>query len=146
MLPAPLRGDAADLPQLVGYDKAALEAYRAETKAHEAVEELRLGYVAFTRAARQLSVTSYLWSTRATPFGPSRYQEVVRDALIAWGEPEPVWLVKPDRGDPNPYDAIDPFRPWPRDDRSVEALARLEAAALVGSIDPGSVDGELDIA
>src|SRR5690348_14824845 len=51
VLPAPLRGDAADLPQLAGYDKAALEAYRSDTRAHEAIEELRLGYVAFTRAA-----------------------------------------------------------------------------------------------
>ena len=75
VLPAPLRGDAADLPQLRGYDKAALDAYRADTRAHDATEELRLGYVAFTRAAHRLSVTSYFWSPRATPFGPSAYQE-----------------------------------------------------------------------
>ena len=43
-----------------GWDKAALDAYRADTRAHDAEEELRLGYVAFTRAAHQLSVTSYL--------------------------------------------------------------------------------------
>ena len=67
ILPAPLRGDAHDLPQLAGHDKAALDAYRADTRAHDAEEELRLGYVAFTRAAHRLSVTSYLWSPRATP-------------------------------------------------------------------------------
>ena len=71
VLPAPLRGDARDLPQLTGYDKAALDAYRADTRAHDQEEELRLGYVAFTRAAHRLSVTSYLWSPRTTPFGPS---------------------------------------------------------------------------
>ena len=78
VLPAPLRGDADDLPQLRGYDKAALETYREDTKKHEKQEELRLGYVAFTRAAHRLSVTSYCWSPRLTPFGPSAYQELVR--------------------------------------------------------------------
>ena len=109
ILPAPLRGDAHDLPQLEGHDKAALDAYRAATRDHDAEEELRLGYVAFTRAAHHLSVSSYLWSPRATPFGPSAYQRVVRDQLEAWGEPV-TWLDKPQRGDPNPYDAVDPAR------------------------------------
>ncbi|MFC6342733.1 ATP-dependent helicase, partial [Nocardioides hankookensis] len=111
ILPAPLRGDARDLPQLQGWDKAALDAYRQDTRAHDAEEELRLGYVAFTRAAHHLSVTSYLWSTRATPFGPSAYQATVRDQLEAWGEPTDGWLDKPVKGDPNPYDAVDPSRP-----------------------------------
>ena len=48
VLPAPLRGDAADQPQLHGHDKAALDAYRVATRAHDAEEELRLGYVALT--------------------------------------------------------------------------------------------------
>ena len=48
--------------------------YRADTRAHEAREELRLGYVAVTRAAHRLSVTSFCWSPRPTPFGPSAYQ------------------------------------------------------------------------
>ena len=76
VIPAPLRGDAGDLPQLAGWDKAALEAYRAATRAHDAEEELRLGYVAITRAAHRLSVTSFCWSERPTPFGPSDYQRV----------------------------------------------------------------------
>ena len=59
-----------DLPQLDGHDKAALDRYRADTRAHDRTEELRLGYVAFTRAAHRLGVTSYCWSARTTPFGP----------------------------------------------------------------------------
>ena len=35
VLPAPLRGDAADQPQLNGWDKAALDAYRADTREHD---------------------------------------------------------------------------------------------------------------
>ncbi|GAA1764481.1 ATP-dependent DNA helicase AdnB [Nocardioides hankookensis] len=145
ILPAPLRGDARDLPQLQGWDKAALDAYRQDTRAHDAEEELRLGYVAFTRAAHHLSVTSYLWSTRATPFGPSAYQATVRDQLEAWGEPTDGWLDKPVKGDPNPYDAVDPSRPWPPTGVGREAALRIEAAGRVRSVDVASVDHGLDM-
>src|SRR4029079_8308846 len=102
VLPAPLRGDADDLPQLHGHDKKALDDYRAATRAHDATEELRLGYVAFTRAAHLLSVTSYCWGPRTTSHGPSHYQGVVRDRLAEWGEPAPAWLDKPTKGTTNP--------------------------------------------
>ncbi|WP_298520673.1 ATP-dependent DNA helicase [uncultured Nocardioides sp.] len=145
VLPAPLRGDARDLPQLAGYDKAALDAFRAAQKAHDRTEELRLGYVAFTRAAHRLTVTSYLWSTRATAFGPSEYQSTIRDLLGEWGEPEPEWRDKPERGDPNPYDGEDPSRPWPPTGPGAEPRRRLEAAALVRFADPGAEDDGLDM-
>ncbi|ABL81023.1 MULTISPECIES: ATP-dependent DNA helicase [unclassified Nocardioides] len=144
ILPAPLRGDAGDLPQLAGHDKAALDAYRAATRDHDAEEELRLGYVAFTRAARRLSVTSYLWSPRATPFGPSAYQQVVRDQLHDWAEP-PTWLARPEKGDPNPYDAVDPSRPWPATGTGREAALRIEAARRVREVDAAAVDAGLDM-
>ena len=96
-----------------GHDKAALDAYRAATKAHDAEEELRLGYVAYTRAAHHLSVTSYVWGQRSTPFGPSDYQRVVREQLEEWGQPVERWLEKPQGKAPNPNDDVDPSRPWP---------------------------------
>ncbi|MEZ0579161.1 UvrD-helicase domain-containing protein [Nocardioides sp. MH1] len=145
VLPAPLRGDAADLPQLEGYDKAALDDYRRRANEHEAAEELRLGYVAFTRAAHRLSVTSYLWGARKTPFGPSAYQEVVRDLLDAWGEPPEEWLAKPEKGAPHPYADDDPSVPWPVDGRGEEARLRLAAADLVRGSDPTAPDPELDL-
>ncbi len=146
VLPAPLRGDARDLPQLAGHDKAALDAYRADTRAHDQEEELRLGYVAFTRAAHRLSVTSYLWSARATPFGPSAYQAVVRDQLEAWGEPVgDAWLDKPVKGDPNPYDAVDPSRPWPEPGPGREAALRIAAARVVAEADASAPDEGLDM-
>ncbi len=145
VLPAPLRGDADDLPQLRGFDKAALDGYRADTKEHEATEELRLGYVAFTRAAHRLSVTSFCWSPRATPFGPSAYQVEVRDQLEEWGEPVEQWLDAPAKGDPNPYAAEDPSRPWPPTGTSAEALRRRDAAALVRASDPAAPDDDLDM-
>jgi DNA helicase-2/ATP-dependent DNA helicase PcrA len=145
ILPAPLRGDAPDLPQLRGWDKAALDAYRADTRAHDAEEELRLGYVAFTRAAHHLSVTSYLWSPRTTAFGPSSYQETVRDQLVAWGEPVDGWLDKPQKGDPNPYAAVDPSRPWPPTGTGREAALRIEAARRVREADASAPDHGLDM-
>ncbi len=145
VLPAPLRGDAGDLPQLRGYDKGALEAYRADTKKHEATEELRLGYVAVTRAAHWLSVSSFCWSPRLTPFGPSDYQRQVRELLEEWGEPVEHWLDAPVKGDPNPYAAEDPSRPWPPTGTSAETQRRLEAAAMVIAADPLSEDDDLDV-
>ncbi len=145
VLPAPLRGDAVDLPQLAGHDKAALDAYRRDTRAHDAREELRLGYVAFTRAAHRLDVTSYCWGPRATPFGPSPFQQTVREVMGRWGEQPAVWHDKPAKGDPNPYAAVDPSRPWPLTGRGEEALRRLEAAERVAEADPDEPDDDLDL-
>ncbi|RYP87801.1 ATP-dependent helicase [Nocardioides guangzhouensis] len=145
ILPAALRGDAHDLPQLAGYNKAALDAYRADTRAHDAEEELRLGYVAFTRAAHRLAVSSYLWSPRATPFGPSSYQREVRDWLEEAGEPVEAWAEKPQKGDPNPYDAVDPSRPWPATGTGIEAALRIEAARRVAEVDADAPDAGLDM-
>jgi DNA helicase-2/ATP-dependent DNA helicase PcrA len=150
VLPAPLRGDAADLPQLAGYDKPALDAYRAAAKANDAEEELRLGYVAFTRAAHRLRVTSHLWTPRTTPLGPSPFQALTRDLLARWGvPPEPGvsggWLDKPERGSANPYAQVDPARPWPATGPGTEARLRREAAELVRRADPDAVDHDLDM-
>jgi DNA helicase-2/ATP-dependent DNA helicase PcrA len=145
VLPAPLRGDRADQPQLHGHDKAALDAYRAATREHDAEEELRLGYVAFTRAAHHLAVTSYLWAQRATPFGPSAYQRVVRGQLELWGAPVGAWLDRPTGKAPNPNDDVDPSRPWPVPGPGEEARRRLAAAELVRAADPTAPDDDLDL-
>ncbi|HWJ65814.1 MAG TPA: ATP-dependent DNA helicase [Nocardioides sp.] len=144
VLPAPLRGDAPDLPQLAGHDKAALDAYRAATRAHEAEEELRLGYVAFTRPEHDLWVTSFLWGTRKTPYGPSSFQVAIRELCERWEEPV-VWLDKPEKGAANPLDAEDPSRPWPVEGVGAETARRLEAAARVRAADPTAPDPELDL-
>jgi DNA helicase-2/ATP-dependent DNA helicase PcrA len=145
VLPAPLRGDAADQPQLLGWDKAALDDYRAATRLHDAEEELRLGYVAFTRAAHRLVVSSYCWSPRATAFGPSAFQQTVRDQLVSWGRPPQQWLDKPAKGEPNPYAGSDPSRPWPVSGPGTEAALRLEAARWVREAEPDGEDVDLDL-
>jgi DNA helicase-2/ATP-dependent DNA helicase PcrA len=131
-LPTPLRGDARDLPALPGHDAGAMKSFRDRTKQHEATEELRLGYVAFTRARHELVVSSYLWKEdRKTPLGPSPYQSVVRDLLVEWGEAPLAWRDKPARGTPNPLSATVRETPWPVTEQTAEALRRLDAAERV---------------
>ena len=88
-----------------GYDKAgARRATASDTRAHDATEELRLGYVAFTRAAPPArGVVVPLEPDAPTPLGPSPYQRRSSASCSAsWGEtPTPGW-TKPAKGDAQP--------------------------------------------
>jgi DNA helicase-2/ATP-dependent DNA helicase PcrA len=131
VLPTPLRGDVADLPSLRGFTAKDVDTLAVESRAHDAVEELRLGYVAFTRARHQLWVSSHVWRpNRQKPVGPSDFQRVVVTALRDWGEDADAWLEAPD-DEANPL--LDGRRAmaWPVDEQTAEALRRLEAAELV---------------
>jgi DNA helicase II / ATP-dependent DNA helicase PcrA len=144
VLPYPLRGDARDLPVLKGYSCDELKDFAAACKDHEMEEELRLGYVAFTRAKHVLAVSSYCWSpSRQKALGPSAYQQVVREKLAEWGEPWEPWLDKPGKDEPNPLRAEPDSRPWPVEAHTAEVARRAEAAALVrGAVAELRVAGE----
>ena len=132
VLPAPLRGDAPDVPQLRGYDKPAILALTEAARDHQAVEELRLGYVAYTRARHRLWVSSYQWSpTRQKPLEPSAYQLVVRRLLEDRGLSRDVWPEPPAEGATNPLHASVTSVPWPVTVRTAEHERRLVAAELV---------------
>jgi DNA helicase-2/ATP-dependent DNA helicase PcrA len=149
VLPALLRGDAADVPQLRGFDKAAIEELKEEAKAHQRLEELRLGYVAFTRAKHELWVSAYQWSpTRQKPLAPSPYLETVRETLADWGLEPDAWPAFPEDGTRNPLQADPPSSPWPTTVRTEEHERRLVSAALVREAMSGVADDvaeELDI-
>jgi DNA helicase-2/ATP-dependent DNA helicase PcrA len=70
---------------------------------------------------------------------------VVKEQLEEWGESVDDWLEKPAKGDPNPYDAVDPSRPWPEPGPGREASLRLEAARVVRETDPTAADDDLDV-
>jgi DNA helicase II / ATP-dependent DNA helicase PcrA len=145
LLPTPLRGDRRDLPALLGHDKSALEDFARVSKEHEQVEELRLGYVAFTRAKHALVVSSYLWNEgRKTPLGPSPFQEVVREQLAVWGEAPLAWSDKPPKDTPNPLQEVARQVPWPVTEQTAEALRRLDAAERVAAA-AGQPEPELDV-
>ena len=134
VLPSPLRGDERDLPALTGPTFDDLRKYADEVKGHEAQEELRLGYVAFTRARHLLVVSSYCWAAeRARPLGPSPYQQTVRTAMQAWGEQPELWQDKPPKGEPNPLRQRRVSRPWPVEAQRAEVARRQEAAQRVGA-------------
>jgi DNA helicase-2/ATP-dependent DNA helicase PcrA len=150
MLPSPLRGDARDLPALgPARDKGAFAAFGEATTAHEASEELRLGYVAFTRARHRLTVSSYVWNeSRKKPLGASPYQRTVRATMAGWGAQPLAWVETPEAGTPNPLHGVTHEYPWPVTEHTAEALRRIAAAELVAEVDlenDPADDPELDL-
>ncbi len=150
-IPGPLRGDARDLPELRGWTKDDLAAYKQEGRDHQATEELRLGYVAFTRPRHRLTVTSYVWGrTQKRPLGPSGFHVVARELverLADAGEaPQPgTWPAMPDKGTANPgTEVAGAGVPWPVTERTAEAERRrrlaAEVVAQLGARHPGSDD------
>lgn len=143
VMPSELRGDALDLPSLGGYTTADLKALREAAKAHEEIEQLRLGYVAFTRARHHLVVSSYLWrDSRQSALGPSPYQQIVAEVMATWGDVPELWREKPEDGTPNPLHAVRPVFDWPVSEHTVETERRLLAAARVreAMADHGGLD------
>ncbi len=143
VLPSPLRGDALDLPQLGERTRAGIEDFKQRSRDHEAVEELRLGYVAVTRARHLLSVSSHWRLFRGSPIGPSRYQQAVVEAMAERGQTPDPWTPEPEV---DALAALGPSpQPWPVTEHSAEALRRLAAAELVRDADPAADDDGLDL-
>ena len=80
------------------------------TPGHDAHEELRLGYVAVTRAAHRLEVTSYCWGPRARPSArrPSRTRPRGDGGV---GRGAAGLARQAGQGRPNPYAGVDPSGP-----------------------------------
>jgi DNA helicase-2/ATP-dependent DNA helicase PcrA len=106
VLPHALRGDRSSLPAEPAWTSAGLKAFEAAMKEHAATEELRLGYVAFTRPRAQLYASGHWWGpTQKRPRGPSEFLTALRefgeqrsDAAVEiehWAEP-------PAEGEENP--------------------------------------------
>ncbi len=132
VMPAALRGDARDLPQLAGHAPEDIAALAKAAKEHEALEELRLGYVAWTRARHQLSVSAWCWAPHLKAgLGPSAYLQRTRDAMAAWGGEPDAWLDQAPKGTTSPYAATSPDLPWPISHRTAEVDRRLAAAERV---------------
>ncbi|MFC9063939.1 ATP-dependent DNA helicase [Streptomyces harbinensis] len=131
-LPHPLRGDAATLPAISGWTAAAYKEYAGLLAGHLLHEELRLGYVAFTRPRRLLLGSGHWWGpSQKKKRGPSAFLEALRahcEADPAHGEVE-HWADAPDDEEENPALA-EPTeeRAWPLPLEPV-ALERRRAAA-----------------
>ncbi|RKN47106.1 ATP-dependent helicase [Streptomyces hoynatensis] len=131
-LPHPLRGDAATLPEVAEWTARAHKEYQAELGAHLALEELRLGYVTFTRPRTLLLGSGHWWGpSQKRPRGPSGFLDALRahcTASPANGEVE-AWADPPAEGEENPaLTAAEQDLAWPLP-LDAAALARRRAAA-----------------
>jgi DNA helicase II / ATP-dependent DNA helicase PcrA len=132
VLPSPLRGDADDLPQVEDYSEAAVGGFPTQVKAYDAIEQLRLGYVAFTRARGSMVLSGHWWKPgRKTKMGPSQYLLDAVRSMRAWDAAPSPWCAEPEDDAVNPVLEDSTAYPWPVEPNGEEIDRRTEAAALV---------------
>ncbi|MEV6011585.1 ATP-dependent DNA helicase [Streptomyces sp. NPDC051976] len=114
VLPHGLRGDAATLPEVPEWTRAGLDGFRDAMREHQRVEELRLGYVTFTRPRSLLLGSGHWWGpTQKKPFGPSAFLEALREHCEAgFGEID-HWTEQPAEDAVNPALETTADHPWP---------------------------------
>ncbi|MFD5519873.1 ATP-dependent helicase [Streptomyces sp. NPDC127066] len=130
VLPHRLRGDADTLPDVDTWDAKGIKAFHEAMKAHQHTEELRLGYVTFTRPRSLLLGSGHWWGpSQKRTRGPSDFLHALYDHSVAGHGEIEVWADEPAEDEENPAlreAAADHAWPLPLDD---EALARRRAAA-----------------
>ena len=141
-LPVPLRGDAADLPELqLAPDGDRKHHVDALTKHKDALDERRLGeerrllYVAITRAERCLLLSGHWWAaTGERPRGPSEFLTEVAEVARARAEHAIViehWAEEPAEDIANPMAASPRTQQWPIDPLGVRRAEVQRGADLV---------------
>ncbi|WP_128379563.1 ATP-dependent DNA helicase [Streptomyces cavernae] len=130
VLPHALRGDAATLPDVDAWNAKAMKAFHEAMKDHQHTEELRLGYVTFTRPRSLLLGSGHWWGpSQKRPRGPSEFLLALYEHCAAGHGEIEAWADEPAEGEENP--ALTGARaehawPLPLDGT---ALARRRAAA-----------------
>ncbi|MEU9164334.1 UvrD-helicase domain-containing protein [Streptomyces sp. NPDC048424] len=136
VLPYALRGDAPTLPADPDWTSAGLKSFKAALKSHKETEELRLGYVTFTRPRSLLLASGHWWGpTQKKRRGPSAFLHALHDHCAAGHGEIEAWADEPEPAAENPSlaDESTPDHSWPLplDPRSL--TLRRAAAALVES-------------
>ncbi|MCT9091001.1 UvrD-helicase domain-containing protein [Streptomyces sp. ASQP_92] len=130
VLPHALRGDAPTLPVVPEWDAKGLKAFKEAMKDHQHTEELRLGYVTFTRPRSLLLGSGHWWGpSQKKPRGPSDFLHALYEHCAAGHGEIEVWADAPAEGTENPAlheSATHHAWPLPLDP---ESLARRRAAA-----------------
>ncbi|MGW2862987.1 UvrD-helicase domain-containing protein [Streptomyces sp. NPDC001205] len=130
VLPHALRGDAPTLPVVEEWDAKGLKSFKEAMKDHQHTEELRLGYVTFTRPRSLLLGSGHWWGpTQKKPRGPSAFLHALYDHCAAGHGEIEAWADEPAEGAENPalHESATTYAwPLPLDP---ESLARRRAAA-----------------
>ncbi|GHF85938.1 ATP-dependent DNA helicase [Streptomyces filamentosus] len=115
VLPHALRGDAATLPDLDTWDAKSLSAFKAAMKDHQHTEELRLGYVTFTRPRTLLLASAHWWGpSQKKPRGPSDFMGALYDHCAKGHGDIEHWAAAPEPDEENPLLAESAGDlPWP---------------------------------
>ncbi|MER5180414.1 ATP-dependent DNA helicase [Streptomyces sp. NPDC002896] len=153
VVPHALRGDAATLPDIAAWDAKGMRAFHEAMKDHQRTEELRLGYVTFTRPRSLLLASGHWWGpSQKKPRGPSDFLQALHDHCAAGHGEIEAWADAPDEDEENPalqQSSADHAWPLPLDEA---ATARRRAAAatvlahLEGPADPTPGTGTTDAA
>ena len=140
VLPYALRGDADTLPGEPEWSARGIKEHENALRAHQSTEELRLGYVTFTRPRGLLLGSGHWWGpSQKRPRGPSAFLEALRvhcEADPAHGEVE-RWAPAPEEGAENPaLDAASQDRVWPLPlDEDASAMRRAAADRVLAHLD-----------
>ncbi|MFI1799148.1 UvrD-helicase domain-containing protein [Streptomyces sp. NPDC020379] len=138
VLPHALRGDADTLPDVGAWDSKGLAAFKAAMKEHQRTEELRLGYVTFTRPRSLLLGSGHWWGpSQKQPRGPSDFLQALREHCEAGHGEIEFWAEEPAEGAENPALAepeTDHSWPLPLDPASL-TRRRAAAAAVLAHLD-----------
>ncbi|MFB6944832.1 UvrD-helicase domain-containing protein [Streptomyces sp. NPDC056237] len=130
VLPHALRGDRATLPVIHSWDAKGLKVFKEEMKEHQHTEELRLGYVTFTRPRGLLLGSGHWWGpTQKKPRGPSDFLHALYEHCAAGHGEIEAWADEPAEDEENPALAEkEADRAWPLPLDGI-ALTRRRAAA-----------------
>ena len=153
-IPFALRGDGDLLPDFSwnaattnAQAKAAIENFAGECVSYKEREEIRLGYVAMTRARTHLFCSTSYWRDGVRPVAPSVIYEKVEEVAAKVGTVM-ASATAPADGDRNPAENIEITAIWPQDslgdkrtafDRSVELVRSAPVVNL--SEDGGDENG-----
>ncbi|MEU7298403.1 UvrD-helicase domain-containing protein [Streptomyces exfoliatus] len=133
VLPHDLRGDAATLPTIDTWNAKSLTAFKNEMRDHQHTEELRLGYVTFTRPRSLLLGSAHWWGpTQKKPRGPSDFMQALYDHCAAGHGDIEAWTEEPEKDAENPsLTDRDEDQAWPLPLDEDSFKRRKEAADLV---------------
>ena len=141
-IPFSLRGDADILPTFSwsaattnAQAKKAIDAFAQECVDYKMREEIRLGYVAITRARTHLFASTSFWRDGAKPVQPSVLYEKVQQVASQCGTVLSA-PTAPESTERNPAKDIEITAQWPQDPLGDKRAAFDRTVALVESAAP----------